>query len=339
MASSTLQQLRHWRAEALAAAPQLDAELDWLLREAAQVEWRSLAYAPPEQRLELNCSLAELAELWRRHWQDHEPLQYLVGRSPWRRFELRVGPGVLVPRPETELIVEIARQRADEALAQGGPDLTQGVWVDLGTGSGAIALGLAELFPNIRIHAVDCSPTALAIAAENFRAVQAGMQAKSPPQKTDQTSISDRQFNQDQPNQNQGDQNQGDRIQLHQGQWLEPLQPMLANGLQLQGLVSNPPYIPTAMLADLQPEVRLHEPALALDGGADGLDCLRHLVTAGADSLQPGGLWLVELMAGQAAAVKAMLATAGHYQSITGHFDLCGIERFVSAFRTKSANS
>lgn len=297
----TGQQLQHWRAAALALAPGLGAELDWLLREAAGVERRSLGGAEPEQTWELPLGLPQLSELWRRHWQDHEPLQYLVGRSPWRRFELKVGPGVLVPRPETELIVEIAAQRVAEVQEKLKIDLSQGAWADLGTGSGAIALGLAELLPNIAIHAVDCSEVALGIAAENLRWVQGGALQR--------------------------------RIQLHQGEWFGPLQPLFASGVQLSGMVSNPPYIPTAMLGELQPEVRLHEPSLALDGGADGLDCLRHLVTAGARDLQPGGLWLVELMAGQADEVKAMLATQGGYQAIAAHLDLCGVERFVSALR------
>ncbi len=301
----TTQQLQDWRGEALALAPELSVELDWLLREAAGVEPRILSYAAGERAWELpgelNGGLESLTELWRRHWQAHEPLQYLVGRSPWRRFDLKVAPGVLVPRPETELIVEIAAQRVGEVQEQLDIDLSQGTWADLGTGTGAISLGLAELLPEIVIHAVDCSEVALGVAAENLRTVQDGAWQR--------------------------------RIQLHQGKWFEPLQPLFESGLKLAGLVSNPPYIPTAMLNELQPEVRLHEPSLALDGGEDGLDCLRHLVNAGSQSLQPGGLWLVELMAGQAKDVKALLAVEGNYQSITAHFDLCGIERFVSAVR------
>jgi len=297
----TTQQLQDWRKSALCQAPELDAELNWLLREAAGVEVRVLDSAAQAQTWELPIDLNGLMELWQRHWQAHEPLQYLVGRSPWRRFDLRVAPGVLVPRPETELIVEIAAQRVAEVADSHGVDLSQGAWVDLGTGTGAIALGLAELLPKIAIHAVDCSEVALAIAADNLRTVNEG--AWQP------------------------------RIQLHQGSWLDPIQPKLEAGLQLAGLVSNPPYIPTAMLDELQPEVRLHEPSLALDGGADGLDCLRHLVTVGGQHLRSDGLWLVELMAGQAEAVQSLLRQDGRYYAIAAHLDLCGVERFVSALR------
>lgn len=293
--------LAQWRREALAQGQSAqgsdgagpgELELDWLLRALAGLDRRWLRQADPDQTIALPCGLAELGELWRRHCQDHVPLQYLVGRSPWRRFDLQVSPAVLVPRPETELIVEIAQQ-----IAQ-AQNLQQGTWADLGTGSGAIALGLAELLPNITLHALDASPAALAVAAANIAHIESGAWAS--------------------------------RIQLHQGNWFAPLGP--GRG-QLQGLVSNPPYIPTAALADLQLEVRLHEPSLALDGGTDGLDSLRHLVTVGADYLQPGGLWLVELMAGQAPAVQAMLTADGRYSAITPHRDLAGIERFVSALR------
>lgn len=300
----TVQQLRDWREAALALAPELAEELDWLLREAAGVRSHQLGYAPAEQQLampETLAGLGALTALWQRHWQDHEPLQYLVGRSPWRRFDLKVAPGVLIPRPETELIVEIAAQRGAEVQETLGIDPGQGIWVDLGTGTGAIALGLAELLPNIAVHAVDCSEVALKIAEENIRTVQGGAWQQ--------------------------------RIQLHRGSWFEPLQPLLSDGLKLAGMVSNPPYIPTAIVDELQPEVRLHEPGLALDGGEDGLDCFRELVTAGAQHLQTGGIWLVELMEGQAKDVSALLCADGRYHSIQPHLDLCGVERFVSAVR------
>jgi len=98
-------------------------------------------------------------------------------------------------------------------------------------------------------------------------------------------------------------------------------------------MVSNPPYIPTAILPGLQPEVSCHEPHLALDGGDDGLVYVRHLVACAPTYLKNGGFWLVELMAGQAIAVAGLLETDGHYQAIQIHRDLAGIERFVSATR------
>lgn len=289
-------QLRQWRQGAIAQAPHLGAlEVDWLLAELAEVEPRELHLAAAEQVFELPCNLESLEQLWQQRWQQQVPLQYLVGHTPWRRFRLAVSPAVLVPRPETELIVEIAQAIA---LTQG---LNSGHWADLGTGSGAIALGLADLLPAITVHGVDCSAAALAIAQQNAIA-QTRSQSKDP--------------------------RAAERIIFHQGHWFEPLTPWQG---QLRAMVSNPPYIPTGMLAELQPEVRLHEPVLALDGGPTGLDCLSHLVKAAPSYLQPGGLWLVELMAGQAPAVAALLAADGRYGGIEIHRDLSGIERFVSA--------
>ncbi len=142
-------------------------------------------------------------------------------------------------------------------------------WADLGTGSGAIALGLATAFPQAQIHAVDVSPAALAIAHRNAETY--GL---------------------------------GDRIHGHLGRWFEPLAHLAG---QLSGMVSNPPYIPNADVPHLQPEVARHEPHLALDGGSDGLDCVQILIDAAPNYLVSGGLWLVELMQGQATTVAQRL--------------------------------
>ena len=175
------------------------------------------------------------------------------------------------------------------------PGATRGHWADLGTGSGAIALGLAEALPQAHIHAVDTSPAAIAIAQRN----------------------AERYF-------------MGDRVQFHQGSWLEPLGP--GRG-QLAGIVSNPPYIPSAIVPTLQPEVVQHEPSLALDGGPDGLDCIRHLAQSAPAYLEPGGLWVVEMMAGQGEAIAALLADLGTYRDIRIERDLAGHDRFAIARR------
>jgi len=122
------------------------------------------------------------------------------------------------------------------------------------------------------------------------------------------------------------------RVTFHQGQWWKPFED---DPEPFAAMVSNPPYIPSGMVDQLEPEVRDHEPRLALDGGEDGLAALRHLVTTAPDYLQPGGLWLVELMAGQALAVAAMVRDQGGYESVAIYPDLAGIERFVLAY-TKS---
>jgi release factor glutamine methyltransferase len=98
-------------------------------------------------------------------------------------------------------------------------------------------------------------------------------------------------------------------------------------------MISNPPYIPSRMIAELQPEVAHHEPHSALDGGLDGLDCIRELVTQAPEFLISGGLWLIESMAGQAADVIQLLERQEQYRDLQIHRDLAGIERFVLAYR------
>ena len=98
-------------------------------------------------------------------------------------------------------------------------------------------------------------------------------------------------------------------------------------------MVANPPYIPSTLVPQLQPEVAHHEPQLALDGGADGLECIRHLVETSPAYLRSGGVWLIEMMAGQAQTVTELLQNQGSYCNIEIHADLAGIERFALAYR------
>jgi release factor glutamine methyltransferase len=285
--------LYHWRKQAQAQAIKAAipvAEVDWLLQAAGldrlALRLESFKTNPD---LQLNYSLSELDQLWQRRLQQRVPVQYLVGAVFWRQFALTVSPDVLIPRPETELLIDLAHAAAKQTSLQ------QGDWADLGTGSGAIAIGLADAFPQARIHAVDQSSNALDIAQQN--AQHLGM---------------------------------ADRIRFYQGSWFDPLQHLRG---QLSGIVSNPPYIPRSMIAELQPEVAHYEPHLALDGGTDGLDCIRHLIAHAPAYLKSGGIWLIEMMAGQAETVAAMLHAQGDYHTIQIHADLAGLDRFALAYR------
>lgn len=288
-------QLWQWRSQAqqqaIAASVSAD-EVDWLLQDLTNLDRLTLRLESFKQRdcVEINVSLAELDQLWQKRLIDRVPVQYLAGVAPWRTFLLNVSPAVLIPRPETEGLVDLVI-----AATQTYPELAQGHWADLGTGSGAIALGLAAALPRVTIHAVDQSAAALAIAQQNIE--MAGF---------------------------------SDQIQVYQGHWFQPL-----NHLQgkLSGMVSNPPYIPTGLIADLQPEVAQHEPMLALDGGIDGLDAIRELVHTAPLYLQPGGFWLIEMMIGQAEQVAQLLADQGTYEHISIYPDLAGIDRFALAYR------
>ncbi len=248
------------------------AEVDWLIKATTGV------WGKPQALSELEL-LAQLEPLWQRRLSERCPVQYLLGKAYWREYELVVSPAVLIPRPETELMVEI--------VAATG--LTTGLWADLGTGSGALALGLSEVVP--QVIAVDLSEAAIAIAKTNSERYQKQAQ-----------------------------------IELRQGSWFQPLV-----GCRLQGMVSNPPYIPTAVWATLEPEVHEHEPRLALDGGKDGLLAIATLMAQAPDYIVSGGFWLVEVMQGQAVVVAERLAADGRYDQIEIHRDLAGIERFVAA--------
>lgn len=292
-------QLWHWRHRAVQAAdasnvPQ--SEVDWLLGEVAGLDRLTLRLESfkdwPE--IELQLPLEDLEHLWQRRLDERLPVQYIAGTTPWRHFKIAVSSAVLIPRPETESLIDLALAAA--ASSETTPPLQQGYWADLGTGSGAIALGLAKIFPQATIHAVDYSLEALAIAALN----------------ADNLRLTD-------------------RIQFHQGSWWQPLASLKG---QFSGMVSNPPYIPTSTLPTLQPEVFHHEPHLALDGGADGLDCIRHLIEISPSYLLPGGVWLIEMMAGQADTVRELLENQGCYYNIQIHADLAGIERFALAYKS-----
>lgn len=288
-------ELWQWRLEArqqAIASMVPPAEVDWLLQEFVGLDRLALRLETfrDRARVDLRLPLSGLSHLWQQRVQARVPVQYLAGSTPWRKFSLVVSPAVLIPRPETEGLVDLAA--AATAL---NPELSHGHWADLGTGSGAIALGLADILPAAAIHAVDYSPTALDIARQN--AQRLGFV---------------------------------EQIHFHQGSWLEPLDFLKG---RLSGLVANPPYIPSDMLQELQPEVTQHEPHLALDGGADGLNCIRHLIAAAPDYLCSGGIWLIEMMAGQASTVMGLLQANSNYCRVQVHPDLAGIERFAIAYR------
>jgi len=294
-------ELWQWRQEAQAAAIASNIplkEMDWLLQEFAGLDRLALHLDSFKDwpQIELQLSLQELNQRWQQRLERRMPIQYLIGIAHWRQFSLTVSPDVLIPRPETECLIDLAVAAVrDTGNGSGCQPLNEGQWVDLGTGSGAIAIALADAFPAATLHAVDISARALQVAQENAQHL-----------------------------------NFADRIQFYQGGWWQPLNHLKH---QVSGMVSNPPYIPESMLPQLQPEVARHEPHLALNGGPDGMVCVRHLIETAPDYLHPGGIWLVELMIDQAPIVVELLQRQGHYCHIQVHPDLAGIDRFVLARR------
>jgi release factor glutamine methyltransferase len=212
------------------------------------------------------------------------PLQHLTGMQAFWRHEFVVSPDVLIPRPETEVLVEAALEllRGREAP----------VVVDVGTGSGCIALSLAAERPDATVHAVDVSPAALAVAVENARRL--GL---------------------------------GSRVQFHEGDLLAPLA-QIARSLDL--VVSNPPYVDPAELPALEPEVRDHEPRAALLAADPPYGVYRRLAAQAAGLLSEGGYLAVEVGRGMASEVSAALAAAG-VEPLQVQRDLQGIDRVVIA--------
>ncbi len=216
-----------------------------------------------------------------------EPVAYIIGRKSFLDFELAVSDAVLTPRPETELLVEEAAAFCKNFTA---PRI-----LDIGTGSGAIVLGILSLVAAATAVAVDISPAALQVAADN--AHKLGLSSRVDFRRSDVYSAL-----------------AGEKFQL---------------------IVSNPPYIPSGELEKLPREVK-KEPRLALDGGADGLDCYRRIIVEAGKFLLPAGLLALEIGIGQGPAV-AKLAQENGFAGIRILHDYAGIERIVLLTKEEGA--
>lgn len=234
---------------------------DMMLNAVAQEEWRRLV----SRRV------------------NGEPIAYILGKKGFHNIELQVGPGVLIPRPETELLVDIALAE----IAKLNNPLTV---LDLGTGSGAIALAIASATPLVSVIATDQSREALAIAIQNAKSL-----------------------------------NLTDQVEFSQGSWYEAVAPKI----QFDVIVSNPPYIADQDLHLTQGDLRF-EPIAALTDKASGLTCLEEIISGADKYLKPGGLIAVEHGFDQSEAVthlmkiagladvQAHLDLAGHYRATSG---------------------
>ncbi len=217
-----------------------------------------------------------------------EPLQYVTGEVAFRHLIVKVRPGVLIPRPETEVLVDTVLPAIDAAIAARG----EAVVADVCTGSGCIALAIAQERPGARVLACDVSPVAVEVAGGN--AVRLDL---------------------------------ADRISVHEGDLFGALPGDLLGCLDL--VVSNPPYVPSADVPDLPTEVAGFEPHLALDGGADGLDVYRRLLEGSREWLRPGGVIAVEL--DERMARIAAVEAEEWYQDVRVVSDLAGRDRIVIA--------
>lgn len=226
-----------------------------------------------------------------------EPVAYLTGKKEFMGLTFLVDRRVLIPRPDTEILVEVV---LEDLKAVESPRI-----LDLGTGSGAIAVSLAKFLPRAFVWAVDLSGDALAVARENAKA-----------------------------------QGVAGRMAFLQGSLFEPFRKAFP-GERLDAVVSNPPYIPAGDIDGLQTEVAGWEPRNALDGGADGLEFYRRIVGEAPGCLKPGGGLYLETGHDQARAVENMLelvkCPGPCYNDILRIKDLAGVERVVKARRTPDA--
>lgn len=212
------------------------------------------------------------------------PVAYIIGSREFMGLDFKVTEATLIPRPDTEILVEAAIERLKQME---GDELRI---ADIGTGSGAICLSLLHYVEKLTAVTVDISKDAIEVAKENA--------------------------------QNLG---VAERIEFLQGDLLSPLQ----NKGKFNAIVSNPPYIPKKVIEGLEPEVRCYEPMSALDGGADGLNFYRRLVSGAAAFLTDGGFLAVEIGIEQAEALRQMAGRNLIWKKVEVLNDLAGIERCV----------
>ncbi len=262
--------------------PRLDAEV--LLAHVLKKE-RIQLYVDFDQPLN-ESELAEYRQLVYLRAR-HHPVAYLLGKKEFMSLEFIVNEDVLIPRPETEELVEnIIEYCKNCNLA--GPNI-----VDVGTGSGAIAVSLAHYIEGARVLAIDISPGALKVARENIARYELG-----------------------------------DRVKVMEGDLLTPL--IWLNKDNVDIVVSNPPYIDQEGMANLSPEVRM-EPELALSGGIDGLDYYRRLIPQALKVLKDDGLLALEIGYDQAAAVRELFDAS--WSKVEVKKDYSGHDRMVFAWK------
>ncbi len=257
-------------------SPRLDAEV--LLSHILQKE-RIYLYVHFDEPLE-GAELARFREMVKQRVK-RVPVAYIIGEREFMGLPFKVSPAVLVPRPDTEILVEAVIKELGEK--------TDPVFVDIGTGSGAIVLSILKNIESAQAAAVDISAEALAIARENAERLELA-----------------------------------ERVDFFQGDLYEPVQ-----GRIFDAIVSNPPYIPDADIEGLEPEVREYEPYGALAGGVDGLDFYRKLVNEGAELLRPGGFIAFEVGIHQAQAVAALANVDPAFSKTEIVKDYAGIDRVV----------
>lgn len=278
---SLLNQTADFLASACPETPRLDAEVllaHVLATDKVGLYLSSFTPVAPKVRDELRALIQRRLK--------GEPVSYLIGRKEFWSLPFKVGPAVMVPRPQTETLVE-------EALMLFSSHSSPKI-LDIGTGSGAIAIALATELPQATIIATDISAEALSVARENAAS------------------------------------NQTSTITFFQGDLFAPVDGREA-GFDL--IVSNPPYIAHDAISSLPPGIRDYEPLLALDGGPDGLACYRRIVAQAPRYLRPGGWLLLEVGEGQSRPLLELVTQTTMFGVPETALDVLHIERVVKAQR------
>jgi release factor glutamine methyltransferase len=269
---------------------------------------RAWLYAHPESLLESAATEKYLALIARR--ASGEPTQYLTGKQEFWGLEFEVTPAVLIPRPETEHVVEVALERLGPLglkinMRTGAPSPALRI-ADVGTGSGCLAVALAHELPHAEIFATDISSAALEIARRNAARHRVA-----------------------------------DRIHFLETDLLEALlhesQVTSHDSSPFDLIVSNPPYVARQEAAELPREVREHEPHSALFGGPSGIEMYSRLIEQAGALLRPGGMLVLELGYNAAQPVRAILEARPGWNRINVTNDLAGIPRVLAAERAGAA--
>lgn len=278
-----------------------DAEARALVRHAAQCE-RSLVLID-----ELPADFASVLEAAVQRRERREPLQLILGAAPFRRLSLEVRPGVFIPRPETELAIDLVHDFTRE-----GEQLKS--VVDLCTGSGTLAAAMTDEFPEVRVWALDISPAAVELARLNIE--RADSRRPGPGSESEVA---------------------GSRAHVvcaPVGEQLAAPGGLLAGALGADAVLSNPPYIPPAAVPR-DPEVLGYDPKAALyGGGADGLAVPEQVMRTARALLRPGGLFVMEHADVQGQSARALLERVGGFEQIRTQVDLTGRDRFLVARRS-----
>ena len=275
----TIEHLKKYGSE----SPRLDAEI--LLaqsRGCQRIQLYTEYDAPllPEERVTMRALVTRRASL--------EPVAYLVGHREFFGIDFEVGPGVLIPLPDTETLVvkslEIAKSYREPRV------------LDLCTGSGCVAVSIAKNSRSAAVTAIELDETAFGFARRNI----------------DKHALAE-------------------RVDLRRGDLFGPIH----DDEQFEIIASNPPYVTDAEMDTIQPDVRLHEPHLALRGGTDGLDIVRRLINDAPQHLVSGGALLLEIASQQAQTVVALLAANGNFEQAEIEKDLAGSSRVVWVKRSR----